>query len=1200
MRRLFADSAIRRAALACCLTPALAAQAPEPQAAIRYDRDIRPILADRCFKCHGPDAAAREAELRLDERDEAVRDRDGSHAIAPGDVDHSDLWYRVTTGDEDDRMPPADSGKKAITPAEAELLRAWIEQGAPYEPHWSFVPPTRPPLPIVRDAGWCRTEIDRFVLAELERRGVAPGPEADRSTLLRRAFLLLTGLPPTPGDRATFLADAVPDAYERLVHRLLYEEPWRTRFAEHLASPWLDAARYADTCGIHTDAGRQIWPWRDWVLRALRDGMPFDRFLTEQLAGDLLPDATQEQRVASGFLRNHVTTDEGGAIDAEYLVEYAVDRTAVMGSVFLGLTLGCARCHDHKYDPISHEEFYQLFSFFHSNDEPGLYSQEKDPQRAFEPAISVPSERQVAARAELVEAVASARARLDAIEPEEAAALAAFVIDPGCGVAWARCEVVEARSGKADGATLTVQPDGSVLASGASPAHDVHVVTLRTEAVDLRLLCLEALTDASLPMGKVGRAANGNAVLGAVTVEAVSVADPSRRAAVPLTWVWADHAQPEGDFAATNVLATDDDAGWAVGAHRQRPGPRTCLLLAEAPFGWAGGTDVVVTLHYDTRDAEHMFGRVRLGVGTIGAEGLARLPEAASPFHTLGPFVAAADADLYGAEFGPERASRFAARQSFGDLGWRHAAGVAEGEVGPLAEGRNVSYVAWQLFAPSARRRVLSIGSDDGFVLFHDGREVARREVDRGAAPDQDRVEVSLHAGPNLLVLKVANTGGEGGYCLRRDARPGRAEELTGDLVVALLPPRAQHDRLHGRLTVAWRRTFSPDFAARLAQARARERELKALDAAIPRTMVMRERGEPRPTFVLQRGAYDQPDPERPVARGVPAALGALPAGAPRDRRGLAQWLCAEDQPLVARVQANRLWELLFGTGIVRTSEDFGMQGEWPSHAELLDWLAVELRDGGWDLRALLERIATSAVFRQSSRARPDVRERDPDNRWLAWFPRRRLPAEVIRDQALAVAGLLVERLGGPSVKPYQPAGLWREVAMPASNTRRFERGEGEDLWRRSLYTYWKRACPPPGLSAFDAPTREFCTIRRGTTNTPLQALVLWNDTQFVEAARVLAERTLREAAATDDDAGRLAALFCRCTGDPPDTAALQALARVLLDLRRRYREAPADAAALLAVGERPVDPTWPATELASWTLVASAVLQLDATISVD
>ncbi|MBL9076420.1 MAG: PSD1 domain-containing protein [Planctomycetes bacterium] len=1173
----------------------LPAQHPAAGSAIRYDRDVRPILADRCFACHGPDAAAREAELRLDERGDAVRERDGAFAIVPGDVDGSELWRRITTDAAEDRMPPPDSGKKALTADEIAVLRAWIEQGAAYEPHWSFVPPVRPPLPPVRDAAWCRTPIDHFVLAELERHGVAPGPEADRATLVRRAFLLLTGLPPSPEELRAAVADPAPDAYERLVQRLLHDEPWRSRGAEHLAATWLDAARYADTCGIHTDAGRQIWPWRDWVLHALRAGMPFDQFVTEQLAGDLLPDATVAQRTATGFLRNHVTTDEGGAIPEEYLVEYAVDRTATTGAVMLGLTLGCARCHEHKYDPIAHDDFYRLLAFFDQNDEPGLYSQEKDPRRAFEPALEVPTPEQSARRDELVAAVAAARVGLEATDPDEAEAFAAFAAAAARHATWAGAEVVDARSARADGADLQVQPDGSVLATGANPVHDAHVVTLRTDATDLRLLAVEALTDPSLPHGKVGRAGNGNAVLMAVTAEVASRVEPGERRAVPFTWAWADVAQTDGDYAATNVLSVADGAGWAVAAHQRDAGPRTLLLLAAAPFGFVGGSEIVVTLHYDSIYAQHVLGRVRLDVASVTAAGLARLPETASMFHVAGPFVAAA-ADLYSASFGPESATGLDRAQRFGDLGWRLLDGVDEGAVQALPEGSNASFVAWQLFAPTARRRPLSLGSDDGFVLFHDGVEVARRAIDRGVAADQDRVEVDLHAGANLIVQKVVNTGGAAGFALRRLAT---ADELGGDLVAALLPERARHPELARRLRSAWRQLHSPVHAARQGELAAREAELAALVAAIPRTMVMQERAERRPTYVLLRGAYDQPDRARPVTPGVPPALGALPAGAPADRRGLAAWLCAPDHPLFARVQANRFWELLFGAGLVRTSEDFGMQGEWPSHPELLDWLAVEFRENGWDVRALLARIATSAVFRQSSRARPDVRERDPDNRWLASFPRRRLPAEVIRDQALAVAGLLVERFGGPSVKPYQPDGLWQEVAMPASNTRFYERGAGYELYRRSLYTYWKRACPPPNLAAFDAPTRESCTIRRGVTNTPLQALVLWNDVQFVEAARALAARTLRDPDLTADEA-RLAALFVRCTGDAPDAAAVHALAQALADLRARYLAAPGDAAALLAVGDHPVAADVAAPELAAWTLLANAVLQLDATLCID
>jgi hypothetical protein len=1189
------------------LATAAAASASAPQAPaagrpglgdpVRYDRDIRPILADRCFKCHGPDPKSREAELRLDERAGAIEDHDGTQAVVPGNPDDSELWRRITAADPAERMPPADSSKKPLTEAERDLLRRWIEQGAAYEPHWSFVPPRRPAVPAVHDAQWCRTDVDRFLLANLERHGVTPGREAGRATLARRAFLLLTGLPPTPAELDAFAADPDRDAYERLVQRLLHEEPYSSRHAEHLATPWLDAARYADTCGIHMDAGRQIWPWRDWVLRACRDGMPFDRFLTEQIAGDLLPGATQDQQIASGLHRNHVTTDEGGAIDEEYRVEYAVDRTATTGAVFLGLTLGCARCHEHKFDPISHEDFYRLYAYFNSNDEPGLYSQVPDANRALEPFLEVPTPAQQERRERLRVDLAAAKQALDEVDPAEAAAMQSFLDALGSetGVAWAEATVTAACSTEPEGATLAVQPDGSVLASGPNPPRDVHAITLRTEAANLRLLCLEALPDASLPAQKVGRAPNGNAVLNALLVEAVSVRDPQQRAAVPLAWAWADVEQQDGDFGVANVLDAEDGVGWAVAAHQHPPGPRTALLLAKAPFGFAGGTDVTVTLRYDSGYDQHALGRVRLRLGTIGAAGLERLPEAQGGFHTAGPFAVDATTSGYAEAFPPEATNAFDRRQRFGDQKrWRHAQGVAEGRVGKLADGRNVSYVAWQLFAPTARARTLALGSDDGFVLFHDGVEVARREVDRGAAPDQDRAEVQLREGSNLVLHKVVNTGGEGGFALRRESRPN---ELAGDLVVALLPESARTAALAERLRQAWRLSFSPGFKDRRTRVASLEKDLADLEAKLPRTMVMKELATPRDTYVLMRGAYDQPDKTKKVERGIPPALGALPEDAPPDRRGLAQWLCAADNPLVARVQMNRLWELLFGTGIVRTSEDFGMQGEWPSHPELLDWLAVEFRESGWDRKKMLFLLATSAVFRQEARARPDVRERDPDNRWLSWFPRRRLSAEVIRDQALYLGGLLVEQFGGPSVKPYQPEGLWQEVAMQQSNTRVFQRGNGDDLWRRSLYTYWKRACPPPNLMTFDAPTREFCTIRRSSTNTPLQALVLWNDEQFVEAARGFAERMLQE---PGDDQARLALMFRAATARTADGNALQRLAGALRVFRQRYTADPGAAAQLLEVGERPVPGALPGPELAAWTMVASAMLNLDATICAD
>jgi hypothetical protein len=1191
---LSAEAVSAGAVSACDEREAPRTAGPRAAEPVRYDRDVRPILADRCFKCHGPDEAAREAELRLDVAESALADRGGYAALVPGDVEASELWYRITTDDPRDRMPPPKSGKRALSDEERDVVRRWLEAGAAYEPHWSFVPPVRPALPEVGDANWCKNPVDRFVLEKLEREGLAPSPPADRETLLRRVFLDLTGLPPTPEEQAQFLADERADAYELWVERLLHEEPYSTRHAERMATPWLDAARYADTSGIHMDAGRQIWPWRDWLLGALRDGMPYDCFVTEQLAGDLLPDATQATRTASGFNRNHVTSDEGGAIDAEYRVEYAVDRTATTGTVFLGLTLGCARCHEHKFDPVSQEDFYRLYAFFDSNEEPGVYSQVPDANRALEPFLEVPTPEQAAERARLTGELDAARAELERPIPGEEGELAAFLAETPArlGAEWVATDPTAVRS--AGDASLAVQDDGSILATGANPDVDEHHVVLRTEATGLRLILLEALGDPSAFEGRVGRAENGNAVLSELRVEAVSLADPARRVPLAFSGAWADVEQEDGDFDVVNALDGGDERGWAVAAH-QVPGDRAALFLAAEPFGFEGGTEVRVTLSYRSIYARHAFARVRLTLGRLGPQGLERLPVADSRWSFVGPFPAADSTEVFERAFGPEEGARIdrARNFGFGNQYWRFAPDWHDGrENGDLPEGLSATYVGKRLFVPSARKLELSLGSDDGLRVFLDGVEVFQKRVDRSLARDQDRVTLDLAAGEHDLVLKVVNTGGEAGFYVR--PLPPE-DELAGALAWVLAPERVLVGERRARLAEAWHVAFSPAYRVLAERVQGLEAELARLVQAIPRTMVMQELAEPRPTYLLARGLYDHPVEDRPLERGVPAALGGLPDGAPRNRLGLAQWLTAPENPLVARVEVNRLWELVFGQGIVRTSEDFGQQGDWPSHPELLDWLAVEFREGGWDVKELLRLLVTSSTYRQDSRVRPDARERDPENRWLASFPRKRLSAEAIRDSALYVSGLLVERFGGPSVKPYQPEGLWQEVAMVQSNTREYVQGTGADLWRRSVYTYWKRASPPPAMLALDAPTREFCQVRRPTTNTPLQALVVWNDVQFVEAARALASRTLAEAASDEE---RLARMVRRVACRAGDAAELASLAEALAEFRRRFGAAPEDAQALLAVGEAPAGYDGDPAELAAWTLVASALLALDETLT--
>lgn len=1177
--------------------------------AVRYDRDIRPLLSDRCFKCHGPDAGTRRAELRLDQFDSATGSANGVAAIVSGDVEGSELWKRINSTDAEEQMPPPQANKRALTAEEKDLLKRWIAGGAAYEPHWSFVPPVKPTAADVQDEAWGKNEIDRFVLARLEKEGIRPAPEADRETLVRRVFLDLTGLPPTPEEVDGYLKDVEEEkgkehgqgargpsgAYERLVDRLLNEEPYRSRMAERLATPWMDAARYADTCGIHTDNGRQMWAWRDWVLAAYRENMPYDRFVVEQLAGDLLPNATTEQRVASGFNRNHVTTDEGGAIAEEYLVEYAVDRASTTATAFLGLTMGCARCHDHKFDPISHEEFYGFYAFFNSIEEPGLYTQTPDANRAHEPFMEVPTQAQREKLDALGREIADLRKMLEQATPEEESGYRAFMegVARETGVAWADTEVVSAKPESA--ATLTVKEDRSVLASGANPPADVHEITLHTKEVadaggGLRLLLLEALADASLPNGRVGRALNGNAVLTGIEVESFRREEPEKAKKHEVQWLWADLSQMDGDYRFTNLLVNGKgaDRGWAVDGHRTA-GDRHLMVLLDEPIPSTPETNVRVRLRYESVHAQHVLGRVRLTLGSIAD--ISRLPTEMSNFWLAGPFPTGGKPDLYKEDFGPETATSIDFTQNFGSGNqfWRYDPAIKDGTVGLLSDGVNHTYLGRIIVTPVARSVPVSLGSDDGFVLYLNGKEVARRQIERGVAADQDKATLELQPGRNVVVLKIVNSGGAAGYYFQPKPKMGD-EQWPHALAGALMPASCRTPASDGAIKQAWRASKSPQYGERERRVEQLTRDSDEVRAKVARTMVMKELAMPRETFVLNRGQYDQPDKARPVQRGVPVALGKLAADAPTNRLGLARWIVSPENPLAARVAMNRMWEMVFGAGLVRTSEDFGYQGEWPSHPELLDFLAADFREHGWDMRRMLRMMVTSATYRQSSAPRGDLAERDPENRLLARMSRRRLSAEQTRDQALYVSGLLMEKFGGPSVKTYQPDGLWGEGALPASNTKVYERGKGEDLYRRTLYGYWKRAAPSPDMQAFDVPTREYCVVRRPVTVTPLQALVLWNDPAFVEASRMLAQRTLSQ---EGNDAARLTMLFRRCTGRTPTGKELESLTSSLAAARSRYAAAADDAAKLMAVGETPVSEKMDKPELASWTMIAGAVMNL-------
>jgi mono/diheme cytochrome c family protein len=1022
-------------------------------APVDFNREIRPILANHCLKCHGPDAAERKGGLRLDIRDAALAEAEsGEKAIVPGKPDLSELVKRINSADADYHMPPADE-KKPLTDEQKRLLARWIAEGADYQVHWAFVAPQTQAVPLVSNAAWTRGAIDRFILARLEREGLSPSQEASRETLIRRLSLDLTGFPPTLPEIDAYLADSGsndkrPDAYERLVDGLLASP----HFGERLAVDWLDAARFADTHGYHIDAGRDMTRWREYVIDSFNRNTPYDQFTVEQLAGDLLPStgdagADLRQKLASGFNRNHMINFEGGAIPEEYLNAYIIDRVNTTGTVFLGLTVACTQCHDHKYDPITQREFYQLYAFFNNVPEQGLDGRKGNAS----PMIKVASLAEQQELATIAAEIAAAEKRLkeaDAqIDREQAAwektALAKQV------ERWLPLTVETAVS--RGGAMLKQQDDKSIIVTGTNPATDVYELTLgETKDVSYATaLRLEALPHDSLAGKGPGRSVNGNIVLTDFVVEMVPIPD-AKPTPMKLKAASADFSQR--DFPADLAIDDKSTTGWAI--HPEMGKPHAAVFEFASPLELANGAKLRVVLKFESQFGQHQPGLFRLSA-----------TRATNP-HTAGSI--------------PEA-------------------------------------VAAALAVP-----------------------IADRTTEQSAA-----------------IRKY----------YREQVSPA-LRQLNADLA-ALMMKQA------------------------------------TLDSRIPTSMVMQDQPQPRDTFVLLRGAYDKRGDK--VAAAVPSFLPPLPDGLSNNRLGLARWLVDERHPLTARVTVNRYWQLVFGTGLVKTAEDFGTQGELPSHPELLDWLAVEFRGnnskvGGrnWDVKRLLRSFVSSAAYRQSSAVTPSLVAKDPENRLLARGPRFRLQAEFIRDQALFVAGLYDRRLGGKSVSPYQPAGLWEELMSRADgdnwSAQKYSQDHGADLYRRTMYTFWKRTCPPPSLATLDAPDRETCTVRRSRTNTPLQALVLMNDPTYVEAARKFAERILREGGRSPDE--RLAFAFRTVLGRLPNDAELAVLRRVLDRQRAEFAAVPDAANYLLTVGESPADKTLDQVELAAWTMVASAILNTDEAVT--
>ncbi|HTN76117.1 MAG TPA: DUF1553 domain-containing protein [Pirellulaceae bacterium] len=1035
-------------ALLLVLAPA-ATQAAEK---LQYNRDIRPILTENCFACHGADSASRKADLRLDVRDDAIE----MDALRPGNAAESELLRRILSADPEKVMPPPHV-KKTITAQQRELLQRWITEGAEYQPHWAFIAPQRPAVPTTKQADWVRQPLDAYVLAKLEAEKLAPAPEADRRTLARRVALDLTGLPPAPADLQAFVGDQSPEAYEKYVDKLLASQAW----GEHRARYWLDAARYADTHGIHFDNYREIWAYREGVIAAFNRNQPFDQFTIEQIAGDLLPNRTIDQQIASGFNRCNITTNEGGSIAEEYLVLYTRDRTEATSAVWLGLTTGCAVCHDHKFDPLSQREFYSLAAFFNNTTQGAMDGNIKDTP----PILPVPKLEDRQRFAEVTQHLPIAKQQVEARKQEARPAFDQWL--------------------------TSASPE---LLAASLPTTDLH---------------LQAKLDEG--EGKVVK----------VQVD----------------------GQPR-------ELPLNEKATWQTG-----PTSRQALQVQGAAVELADAGD------FEGDQAFTVTAWIKLPAAETGGAIAARMDNAAN-YRGWDFWVQRRQVGTHIIHDWPANAVKVVSKAQIPADQWTHVA---------------VSY-------DGSRKAA-------GVKIFHNG-QLQQNAVESDKLTETTRTNVPFKIGQrntadplngalqDLRIYKRALAAGE----VEALAKLSRFQAILAKPAAERKPE--EQNELYGW----WLQKFDDEFQKRtqtLAKLEQDQNEIRARGAT---AYVMQERNEMAGAFILNRGEYDQR--RDAVQPATPAFLPPMPDDLPRNRLGFAQWLLRPEHPLMARVTVNRIWQELFGAGLVRTSGDFGITGEVPSHPELLDHLAIEFREKGWDLKQFYKTLVMSSTYRQAALATPEKIERDPHNRWLSRGPRFRMDAEMVRDYALAASGLLVNKLGGPSVKPYQPEGVWEAVAMIGSNTRDYRADAGENLYRRSMYTFWKRAAPPASMEIFNAPAREFCTVRRERTNTPLQALVTLNDPQFIEAARYLAQQALL--APDKDDTARVQFIAERLLARPLSEHELKIVQASLTDLTTYYAAHADDAAKLITVGETKPNAVLDTKLFAAWTMLTNELMNLD------
>ncbi len=1110
--------------------PLAAAVSRLAPAKLSFNEHIQPILSDNCYACHGLDKNSRKAELRLDRAEFAFAKRkDGGPAIIPGKPDESPLVRRIESKDEKKIMPPPES-HKTLTADQVASLRRWIAEGAEYQEHWAFLTPVRAALPITAGpAEWSRHPIDRFVLARMQREGLAPSPEADRRTLIRRVTLDLTGLPPTPEEVEAFVADPAPDAYDKIVDRLLASP----RYGEHRGRYWLDYVRYADTHGIHIDNYRAIWPYRDYVIRAFNANKPFDKFGREQLAGDLLPARTIDELAATGFMRCNLTTNEGGTVPEEIFVNQTRDRVEAFGATFLGLTTGCAACHDHKFDPILQRDFYGLAAFLSNTVEKPWDLNIAEPA----PVLRVPKEVNRATAEAVLARRADLQAKLGARRAQARELIAAW------------------------------------LASGNSPK------AVEPDALELRLKLDEG---------------SGDVVKNSAPNPAV---ESFKTDTNPLIWgenSWLWPSMRMDIFTRLNLGGMGDvDAeekfsagGWIMlrakpgGGVRTGTGSGTLLARMGDPKKNGGaGWD----LYHENLQL------------TLTLAAPAETSTESKSVDASGVQEVAAAVKAVAAQSKPPKAGKKApARNAVAKSGTPMTPPKRAIAVTTKAPTPNLIRDEWVhvFFTYDGSRKAA------GVKMYINGRRVDTEvKTDALGPKDSIRTTAAMHVGRRDDYLPMRETRFQDIRFYRRALAAGEVAWLPFEDVAHAIVAREPEPK---KWTTDEAFVVAEKFFLGEADAEAKElaSAITAHDAAFEAltkdgaaTLIALEKPTPAYADVLKRGDYYARGQR--VGPGTPHFLPPLPEGVPVNRRGLADWLLSPEHPLLGRVTVNRAWQELFGRGIVETAGDFGVMGSRPTHPEMLDWLAVEFRESGWDVKKLYRLLVTSATYRQSAAVTPDRLAKDPANRFLARGPRFRMDAEMLRDSALAAAGLLVEKLGGPSVKPYQPPGLWEEVAMPESNTKTYVPDTGEGLYRRSMYTFWKRSSPPPGMETFDATSREMVCTRRARTNTPLQAFVTMNDPQWVEAARKLGERALR---AASDSPGRLD-FMARVTLARPlmerEAVALEASAKTF---RANFAgpEHADDVKALLAVGESKIDETLDPAEIAEWTLVASQFLNLD------